>query len=54
MSDPDRLRAELAAIEAEIKAYPTPIPGCDAQFNHLLERRAEIGRALARGRVEKA
>lgn len=42
-----RLRAEKTEIEAEIKNYPVPIPGCDAQFNYLLERRAVLNRALA-------
>ncbi len=47
----EALRAEAARIEAEIRSYPTPIAGCDAQFNHLLDRRAEIGRALAAARA---
>ncbi|MEM7668799.1 MAG: hypothetical protein AAF317_06550 [Pseudomonadota bacterium] len=34
--------AELAAVKAEIHAYPRPIAGCDAQFNHLLDRRSEL------------
>lgn len=42
-----RLVAEKARIAAEIRGYPAPIPACDAQFNYLLERRAEIDRALA-------
>jgi hypothetical protein len=25
---------------------PTPISGCDAQFNHLLAKRTQIGRAI--------
>ena len=29
-------------------AYPAPIPGCDAQYNHLLERRTALSDALAR------
>ncbi len=43
----NRLIAEKARIAAEIRSYPAPIPGCDAQFNYLLERRAEIDRVLA-------
>ncbi len=42
-----RLVAEKARIAEEIRSYPAPIPACDAQFNYLLERRAEIDRALA-------
>ncbi|MEO1779500.1 MAG: hypothetical protein AAFU63_11990 [Pseudomonadota bacterium] len=44
-------RAELSAahrlLSAEIRAYPTPISGCDAQFNHLLAERQRISGALA-------
>ena len=35
------------AVMAEISSYPTPISGCDAQFNHLLSERSRIGEALA-------
>ena len=34
------------ALEAEIAQYPTPISGCDAQFNHLLAERARLARAM--------
>ncbi len=51
-SDWDALRARLEqtqeAVAAEIRAYPPPIPACDAQFNHLLARRAVLSKALAR------
>jgi hypothetical protein len=30
------------AFDEEIRAYPTPIPRCDAQFNHLYEERARL------------
>ncbi len=30
----------------EIGNYPTPISGCDAQFNHLLAERRRINDAL--------
>jgi len=50
--DWDALRLRLAhlkeAVAVEIRAYPTPIPGCDAQYNHLLERRAALAEARAR------
>ena len=36
------------AVDAEIGTYPTPIPRCDAQFNHLYEQRSRIARALER------
>ena len=32
----------------EIRAYPAPIPACDAQFNHLLELRRLLPGELAR------
>jgi hypothetical protein len=35
-------------IEQEIRRYPPPIAGCDAQFNHLLEQRAILSRELVR------
>jgi chorismate mutase len=50
-SDWDGLGARLVqlqeAVAAEIGAYPAPIPACDAQYNHLLERRAALAEALA-------
>lgn len=33
-------------IAEEIASYPTPIAGCDAQFNDLLAERARINAAL--------
>ena len=55
MSDPieDCLlvaRSELAAakklLDAEIATYPTPIAGCDVQFNHLLAERQKVTNAM--------
>ena len=44
-------RAELVTarqlLSTEIRAYPTPISGCDAQFNHLLAERQRVSSALA-------
>jgi len=34
------------ALGAEIRDYPTPIPRCDAQFNHLYEQQARLARDL--------
>ncbi len=42
------LRREKDRILDEIRAYPTPIPRCDAQFNHLIERRERLFQELAR------
>ncbi len=50
-SEWDALRSRLAqlreTVAAEIGAYPAPIPACDAQYNHLLDRRAALAAALA-------
>ena len=54
MSDTDRavaharkaLETARTRLADEIAAYPTPISGCDAQFNHLLAQRSQITRAL--------
>ena len=42
----ERLRALKAPIDREIRNYPTPIAGCDAHFNYLLEERAKLAREL--------
>jgi len=36
----DHLRQTKQRLDEEIRHYPTPIPRCDAQFNHLFEHRA--------------
>lgn len=41
-----RLEEERAAITAEIRSYPPPIPACDQQYNHLLEQRRCVLAAL--------
>lgn len=33
-------------LNTEISDYPTPISGCDAQFNHLLAERQKVHDAL--------
>ena len=35
-----------ASLADEIRSYPTPIPRCDAQFNHLVEQRDRLARLL--------
>lgn len=48
----ERVRALLdndrQRLQVEIRAYPTPIPRCDQQFNHLIERRDRLFAELAR------
>ncbi len=43
-------RAELAMarqhLQDEISTYPSPISGCDAQFNHLLGERQKVPAAI--------
>ena len=58
-TDPDRLHALVEAVrdfmlrskrslDDEIRSYPTPIPRCDAQFNHAYEQRARLAALLQR------
>jgi hypothetical protein len=44
----DDLYRSKQAIGEEIRRYPTPIPRCDAQFNHLYEQQARLARELDR------
>lgn len=41
------LIAAREALAAEIREYPRPISGCDAQFNHLLAERRRVDVALS-------
>ncbi len=40
------LERERLRLQAEIKAYPMPIPACDVYFNSLLEQRSSVCEAL--------
>ena len=40
------LKAARSLLSMEISRYPTPIAGCDCQFNHLLAERRQISKAL--------
>jgi len=42
----ESLLSSRRALADEISSYPTPISGCDAQFNHLLAERRRINAAL--------
>jgi hypothetical protein len=44
----DHLREMKHRLDEEIRHYPTPIPRCDAQFNHLFEQRARLNGTLER------
>jgi len=41
------LRAKRS-LDEELRTYPTPIPRCDAQFNHAYEQRARLAELLNR------
>jgi len=41
-----RLAEAKRALKDEIARYPSPISGCDAQFNHLLAERQRVDDAL--------
>ncbi len=34
------------ALADEMRAYPTPVSGCDAQYNHLIAERNRVHAAL--------
>ena len=36
------IQKELKKVNQEIGNYPSPITGCDVQFNDLLKRRSEL------------
>lgn len=42
------LEATRDRLCSDISRYPTPIPGCDVDFNCLLAERARVFRELAR------
>jgi hypothetical protein len=44
----DDLHRRKHLLAEEIRSYPTPIPRCDAQFNHLYEQQARLARELDR------
>ncbi|HEY6721702.1 MAG TPA: hypothetical protein VI363_08705 [Burkholderiales bacterium] len=44
----DDLHRIKRLLAVEIRSYPTPIPRCDAQFNHLYEQQARLARELYR------
>jgi hypothetical protein len=42
----NHLQGRSDRIYEEIRTYPSPIPACDVQFNHLLEERAKLSKEL--------
>ena len=45
------LEAEKRRLYEAIRNYPTPIAGCDQQFNYLLEQQAQVTAELHRIRT---
>jgi len=44
----EHLEDERYRISREMVQYPTPIPACDQDFNHLLAEREQVNEELAR------
>jgi len=42
----DYLQRTKLLLDEQIRAYPKPIPRCDAQFNYLYEQRNRLSAAL--------
>lgn len=40
------LREAQRDLQDELRAYPTPVSGCDAQYNHLIGLRGSVAAAL--------
>ncbi len=40
------LKTAQRELASEISSYPTPVSGCDAQFNYLLAERSKVASAL--------
>ena len=47
-----KIAARLESIYQQIKGYPTPIAGCDEQFNFLLSERDQLRKELEKFRVD--
>jgi len=42
----EHLRGVRERLAEELRSYPTPIPRCDAQFNHLYDQLGRLSRDL--------
>ena len=42
----EEIKQELERVNTEIGNYPSPITGCDEQFNYLLEMRSKMERRI--------
>jgi len=50
----EHLHGVRERLAEEIRDYPTPIPRCDAQFNHLYEQLGRLARDLEAIEGEKS
>ena len=50
--DNQKIAARLESIYQQIKDYPTPIAGCNEQFNFLLSERDKLRKELEKFRVD--
>ena len=41
-----QLETARRQIQDELRSYPSPVSGCDAQYNHLIGLRGSISEAL--------
>ena len=48
------IQGELKEVNQKIRNYPSPITGCDVQFNDLLKRRSELERKLREMKAKPA
>ena len=51
--DNNKLLEQLKSINHQIANYPTPIAGCDAQFNFLLEEKERISKIITFNKEHK-
>ena len=49
----EKIAARLESIYQQIKDYPTPIAGCDEQFNFFLSERNQLRKELGKFRVDE-
>ena len=48
------IQKELKEVNQEIGNYPSPITGCDVQFNDLLKRRSELEKKMREMKTKPA
>ena len=48
------IQKELKEVNQEIGNYPSPITGCDVQFNDFLKRRSELEKKMREMKAKPA